>query len=481
MQATVPSAVAPYPVRLEGHLDRPSRWLWLVKWLLALPHYVVLFFLWLAFALLSVTAFVVLLLGGSYPRGIFGFNVGVLRWTWRVSFYAYSANGTDRYPPFTLADDPGYPARLEVAYPDDQRHGLPLIGWWLLGVPQYLVAGIFAGGGVAGWQASEAHWSWFVGSGGLIGLLVLVAVVVLLFRGVYPRSIFDFVLGLNRWVLRVGAYAALMTREYPPFRLDAGESDPGGLTLGGGAAQEATGQPAAARTERWGVGRVLAVVAGSLAVLVALAALVAGGGAVVLDQTQRDAGGYLMTSSKTFSTGTYAFVSDSYRAGTAGDWFVARDLLGTVRIRVDSRAPVFVGIGPAAVVDDYLAGVRREVATRLRLAPHRLQPAGRRSAGGAARRGELLGGAGGRLRQAGGHLDAGERRLAGRADERGRLAGRLRGRRRRRASAGPALDRGRAARGRRRAAPARRRRRLRGRRQEIIGLEGRASARAARA
>ena len=108
----------------------------------------------------------------------------------------------------------------------------------------------------------------------------------------------------------------------------------------------------------------LAVVAGSLTVLVALAALAAGGGAVVLDQTQRDAGGYLMTSSKTFSTGTYAFVSDSYRAGTAGDWFVARDLLGTVRIRVDSRAPVFVGIGPAAVVDDYLAGVRREVATR---------------------------------------------------------------------------------------------------------------------
>lgn len=221
-----------YPVRVDAQLDSGlSRWLWLVKWLLVIPHLIVLVFLWFAFAVLTVVAFFAILVTAHYPRAIFLFNVGVLRWTWRVVFYAYGALATDQYPPFTLAEVPDYPARLEIDFPKERlSRGLVLVKWWLLAVPHYIVLSFFLGAG--GWAASRAGsqdsplWS-----SGLVGLLVLVAAVVLLFTGRYPRSVFDFVIGMNRWAFRVAAYAALMSDRYPPFRLDLGATDPGTIAL----------------------------------------------------------------------------------------------------------------------------------------------------------------------------------------------------------------------------------------------------------
>jgi hypothetical protein len=216
------------PVRVEGRLDpQLSRWLWLVKWLLGIPHFIVLFFLFVAFAVVTVVAFFAILFTGRYPRGLFDFNLGVLRWSWRVGFYAYEALGTDRYPPFTLGPVPDYPATLEIAYPEQLSRGLVLVKWWLLAIPHYILLGVFAGGPWWPWGGDWGDEGGWDGGPGLIVVLALFAGVALLFTTRYPRGIFDLVVGLNRWVFRVVAYAALMTDVYPPFRLDQGETEPG--------------------------------------------------------------------------------------------------------------------------------------------------------------------------------------------------------------------------------------------------------------
>jgi hypothetical protein len=214
---------ASYPLRLTGELDPDvSRGLWLVKWLLAIPHFIVLFFLWIALVITTVFAGFAILFTGRYPRRLFDFSVGVLRWSWRVGFYSYSALGTDRYPSFSLADDPDYPARLEVDYPEHLSRGLVVIKWWLLAIPHYIVIGFFTG---AAWAGLGGSWEFATG-GGLIGLLVLFSGLALLFKGRYPKSLYDFILGMNRWVFRVAAYTTLMTDQYPPFRLDLGGHEP---------------------------------------------------------------------------------------------------------------------------------------------------------------------------------------------------------------------------------------------------------------
>ncbi len=195
-----------YPVSIEGELDpNLSRWFWLVKLFLAIPHYIAILFLGIAFVFLTVVAFFAILFTGKYPKGIFDFNVGVLRWTWRVGFYTFSALGTDKYPPFSLkADD--YPARLDVEYPDQLSRGLVLVKWFLA-IPHYIVVSIFDGG--------------FGVNFGLKSVLVFFAAITLMFTGRYPVSLFDLVMGFNRWGFRVVAYVSLMRDEYPPFRFES--------------------------------------------------------------------------------------------------------------------------------------------------------------------------------------------------------------------------------------------------------------------
>jgi hypothetical protein len=250
-------ATSAYPVRVRGDLDPAlSRWQWLVKWILAIPHYIILILLAIASVVVTVIAFFAILFTGKYPRALFDFRVGVIRWRWRVSFYALRVLGTDKYPPFSLKSKPEYPADLEIDYPERLSRGLVLVKWWLLAIPHYLILFAFFGGGMwgrhfwgrhHGWGGSHGeHWRDWHGQqwggqhwhdwhghywchywGGhwsvpLIGILVLIAVVALLFTARYPKGLYDFVVGINRWAIRVMVYASLMRDEYPPFRLDMG-------------------------------------------------------------------------------------------------------------------------------------------------------------------------------------------------------------------------------------------------------------------
>jgi hypothetical protein len=213
---TTAEPAAPSALRLTGELDpHLSRWLWLVKMFLAVPHFVALAVLWAGLILTTVAAWVAILVTGQYPRPLFDFAVGVLRWTWRVGFYVWAALGTDSYPPFTLSRTE-HPAKLEVEYPQQLSRALVLVKW-VLAVPHVIIALLLVTDLVASANGSGAF--------SVLNLVVVIAGVFLLITGQYPRSLFRFLMGINRWLYRLIVYIAFMRDEYPPFRLDEGSKE----------------------------------------------------------------------------------------------------------------------------------------------------------------------------------------------------------------------------------------------------------------
>ena len=241
-----------YPLEIRGDLsDDLSRWLWLVKWILAIPHLFLLILLSIAAFFVWFVAWWGILFTGRYPRALFDFIVGVMRWWWRVSFYAFRPLGTDRYPPFTLASRDDYPADLYVEYPEQLSRIKIFFKWWLLAIPHYIVVTFFLGmqtllenaiqtiflgiavleyGDLKEEGVAEHAWTLIITGAsslpfaaiaafGLAGVLALIAVITLLFRGRYPQDMFEFLMGMERWSYRVSGYAALLYDDYPPFRL----------------------------------------------------------------------------------------------------------------------------------------------------------------------------------------------------------------------------------------------------------------------
>lgn len=215
------------PLALIGRLDtRHSRWLWLVKMITAIPHFVVLLGLWAVFIVLTFVAGIAILFTGRYPRTLFDINVGIMRWNWRVAFYSWAALGTDRYPPFALGER-SYPAMLEVAYPEYLSRGMVLVKW-VLALPHVIIVGLITADIMLYPIAALNEFAGdmrIAGGYSVLNLLAVLAGFFILITGKYPSSLFDFLMGINRWMHRVLIYLALMTDDYPPFRLDAGSEE----------------------------------------------------------------------------------------------------------------------------------------------------------------------------------------------------------------------------------------------------------------
>jgi hypothetical protein len=184
-----------YPVQVDAQRqDEYHRFLPLVKWLLAFPHYIVLFFLVIAVFFAKIIAFFAVLFTGRYPRGIFDFVLGVLRWSWRVNAYVYLLR--DEYPPFSLDDDPSYPATLEIEYPEDGIDNWRPLVQWLLIIPYAIVAGVLVS---------------------VAGIVAFIGVFVILFTKELPDGMFKLILIPYRWQFRGSAYMLFMVKRYPPF------------------------------------------------------------------------------------------------------------------------------------------------------------------------------------------------------------------------------------------------------------------------
>jgi hypothetical protein len=188
-------AVQPSPVTLQ--VDYPqelSRWLIFVKWLLAIPHYIVVYLLLVVVSVITFIAFFIILFTKEYPRELFNFTVGAYRW--QANVFAYAGLMRDEYPPFSW--DPGvYPVAFDIEYPQELSRWLIFVKW-LLVIPQIIVVLVL-----------------FI----VQAFVQVIAFFAILFTKKYPKALFDFSVGVFRYSMRINAYTNFLRDEYPPFDL----------------------------------------------------------------------------------------------------------------------------------------------------------------------------------------------------------------------------------------------------------------------
>jgi hypothetical protein len=208
----VPSGAPSYPpVAYAGNGDYPidfqadypeagiARWRAFFQGFLLIPHAIVLFFVGIGVLFAWIAAWFAILITGKYPRGIFDFIAGSVHWSNRYTGFQYWF--TEQYPPFSLEAEPDYPVRTRIDYPPDGK-----IARWrvlvqgLLAIPHFIVIMFL-----------------------FIAELVvqIIAFFSILFTRQWPRSMFDFTVGIIRWRTRAYGYGYYwFTEQYPPFSLD---------------------------------------------------------------------------------------------------------------------------------------------------------------------------------------------------------------------------------------------------------------------
>jgi roadblock/LC7 domain-containing protein len=189
-----------YPVRLDfAAPPTVARWRPLVNWILAIPQFIIAAGLQYLRRALLIVSFFMVLFTEQIPEQLFNLIVMTDRYEWRVKSFAFWMR--ESYPPFNfnmVSEDDGIdPASLSIAYPAKLKRWMPLVKWFLA-IPHYFVLLFIY----------------------LAGIFVLLAsFFAVLFTGKYPAGMRDFLVGSNRWAMRVRAYVGFLTDEYPPFSL----------------------------------------------------------------------------------------------------------------------------------------------------------------------------------------------------------------------------------------------------------------------
>jgi len=193
----------PYPIALA--VDPPptiARWRPFVHWLLAFPHFVVLYLLGLVAGVCSVVAWFVILFTGNLPDGLANVQALYLRYSQRVGTYVLFVR--EEYPPFAfdvVVSDPGDDPRVRVDVVPQltDRNRLTVFFRSLMVLPHAIVLAFLAIG---------------------LSIVSVIAAFAVLFTGRWPQGMLDYALGVLRWGNRLSGYQNLLTDEYPPFSLD---------------------------------------------------------------------------------------------------------------------------------------------------------------------------------------------------------------------------------------------------------------------